>query len=189
MLTGRKACNTVGTSTDDGYEEHKFNFSVAAELTGLLEAAGAKVVSTRDSDDGVGPCINERAEVGNEAHADAAVSIHADGGPADGRGFHILRPVLIEGHTDEIVGPSKKLAKSLAASYADETGIPPSDYIGDKGDNPRDDMGGLNLSTVPVVMVECGNMRNDTDAKLLADKGFHDDIAKGIFEGISEFLG
>src|SRR5690606_29400792 len=132
VLTGKKPCNTVGTSTDDGYQEHEFNFSVAQRLTSLLEAAGATVVATRDSDDGVGPCVDERARIGNEADADAVVSIHADGGPASGRGFHVLRPVLIEGHTDAIVKPSKRLAEDVAASYEEATGIPASDYIGDE---------------------------------------------------------
>lgn len=188
VLTGSKPCNTVGTQTDDGYREHEFNFSVAGELIELLEAAGAKVVSTRDSDDGVGPCVDERAKIGNEAKADAAVSIHADGGPDDGRGFHILRPVKIKGHTDKIVEPSKELAAAIAATYAEATGIPASDYIGDEGINPRDDMGGLNLSKVPVVMLECGNMRNGEDAKLLSDEDFHGDIATGIFDGIVDHL-
>ncbi|WP_083787268.1 N-acetylmuramoyl-L-alanine amidase [Stackebrandtia nassauensis] len=188
VLTGKKPCNTVGTQTDDGYTEHEFNFSVAAQLVERLESAGAKVVTTRDDDDGVGPCIDERAEVGNKAHADVSVSIHADGGPDDGRGFHIMEPVLIKGHTDEIVKPSQRLAKRIAKTYADSTGIPPSDYIGDEGINPRDDMGGLNLSTVPVVMVECGNMRNSKDAKLLSDKDFHGDIAEGIADGIVDYL-
>ena len=47
---------------------------------------------TRSDNSGWGPCINERAAIGNRADADAAISIHADGGPADGRGFHVIYP-------------------------------------------------------------------------------------------------
>ena len=44
---------------------------------------------TRSTDTGVGPCVNTRAAIGNAAGADAAVSIHGDGGPVSGRGFDV----------------------------------------------------------------------------------------------------
>ena len=54
-----------------------------------VDDSGARVVLTRTSDTGWGPCITERAAIANRAHADAAISIHADGGPATGRGYHV----------------------------------------------------------------------------------------------------
>src|SRR6266478_5592816 len=86
----QKACDTTGTSTNDGYSEASYNFDVATRLARILRAAGARVVLTRTNNTGWGPCINERAAIGNRAHADAAISIHADGGPAGGRGFHVI---------------------------------------------------------------------------------------------------
>src|SRR4029077_21270840 len=83
----------AGAETDAGYTEAMFNWRVALYLTADLRAAGATVVLTRTSDTGVGPCVTERAAIGNEVHANAAVSIHADGGPPGGRGFAILEPV------------------------------------------------------------------------------------------------
>jgi N-acetylmuramoyl-L-alanine amidase len=44
---------------------------------------------TRDSDNGVGPCVDQRAALANAAKPDAIISIHADGGPASGHGFHV----------------------------------------------------------------------------------------------------
>lgn len=187
-VTGDKACDTTGTQTDDGYFEHEFTFDVATRLAADLAAAGATVITTRDSDDGVGPCVTERAAIGNDAHADAGVSIHADGGPPDGRGFHIMEPVLIADHTEDIVEPSHELAKSIAQSYQEDTRIPASDYIGDNGINPRNDMAGMNLSTIPKVMVECGNMRNSSDAKILKDEESRQAIADAIAAGITGFL-
>ena len=60
---------------------------------------------------GVGPCINRRAAIGNKAKADAAISIHADGGPPRGHGFHVIYPGLVRGYTEPIVSPSRKLAR------------------------------------------------------------------------------
>ena len=87
---GEKECDTTGTAAPDGYRETDFNWSVAERLRPLLVAAGATVVMTRANNTGVGPCITERAAIGNRAHSDAAISIHADGGPTDGSGFAIL---------------------------------------------------------------------------------------------------
>src|SRR5207302_638312 len=87
---GTKACDTTGTSTDDGYPEHAYTLDVATRAAALLRTAGASVVLTRTDDSGVGPCIDERAGIGNRAGAAVAVSIHADGGPAGGRGFHVI---------------------------------------------------------------------------------------------------
>ena len=183
---GEKPCDTTGTNTDDGYPEHRFNFDVAERLVELLEAEGATVLLTRDDDVGVGPCITERVAIANDVDADAAVSIHADGGPADGSGFHIMEPIALPGHDDEVVDNSHALAVALAEPMSEV--LPPSDYIGQEGLNPRDDMGGLNLTTVPKVMVECGNMRNDGDARLLADATFRQDIAAALATGLTRFL-
>ena len=86
----RKACDTTGTSTNDGISEAWYDFDVAVRLVRILRSEGARVVLTRKSNDGVGPCIDERAAIGNRAHADAAISIHADGGPPGGRGFDVI---------------------------------------------------------------------------------------------------
>ncbi|CAM3276352.1 N-acetylmuramoyl-L-alanine amidase [Stackebrandtia soli] len=188
VANGKKACDTTGTTTDDGYAEHAFNFDVATRLAESLREAGATVVTTRPDDSGVGPCITERTAVANDLEADVAISIHADGGPDDGRGFHIMEPVAISGHNEDVVAPSHELALDLADAIAAETDMPASDYIGDEGINPRSDMGGLNLTTVPKVMVECGNMRNHDDAALLSDPDFRQSLADALDVGIRQYL-
>ncbi|GLZ76054.1 hypothetical protein Afil01_08610 [Actinorhabdospora filicis] len=186
VITKKKPCDTTGTETDDGYAEHAFNWDVAARLRELLEAQGATVLMTRADDNGVGPCITDRTATTNKA--DVAVSIHADGGSKEGHGFHIMEPVLIKGHTDDIVQPSHELALAIRDAYQDGTGLSPANYIGDHGINPRDDMGGLNLSEVPKVMVECGNMRNKGDADKLTDPGWRQRAAQSLAAGITAFL-
>ena len=52
----------------------------------------------------------------------------------------------------------------------------------------RDDLGGLNLSTVPKVLIECGNMRNATDAALLVSPAWQQQAARAIAAGITTFL-
>ena len=86
----RETCDTTGTETDSGYTEAQFNFHVATYLRDDLQRDGARVVMTRTSNTGVGPCVNTRAQIINRAHANVAIDIHADGGPASGRGFTVL---------------------------------------------------------------------------------------------------
>jgi N-acetylmuramoyl-L-alanine amidase len=52
----------------------------------------------------------------------------------------------------------------------------------------RGDLGGLNLSTVPKVFIECGNMRNARDAASLTDPAWRQDAAEGIADGLTAFL-
>ena len=89
----------MGTQTASGYTESAYNMSVARKLKRVLKSKGADVRLTRKDNDGVGPCIDRRAKIGNRFDADAAVSIHADGGPPTGRGFHVIYPTRIEGLT------------------------------------------------------------------------------------------
>ena len=183
-----KECDTTGTTTAAGYPESRFNMSVARTLKRKLEARGAEVVLTRSNDNGVGPCINERARIGNRARSDAAISIHADGGPPGGRGFHVIYPTKIRGLTDDIYRDSLRLARRVRSSYERRTGMPRSDYTGSDGLDRRSDLGGLRLSNVPKVFIETGNMRNATDAGKLQSARFRNRIARGLREGLKRFL-
>jgi N-acetylmuramoyl-L-alanine amidase len=183
-----KECDTSGTATDAGYPETAHNWDVAVRTSQLLRAAGATVVMTRPDDDGWGPCITERAAIGNDTRADAAISIHADGGPDSGRGFHVLYPSPIVGYSEPIAEPSRRLAVLVRDAYGSRTGVPTSNYVGSAGLMARDDLGGLNLSTVPKVFIETGNMRNSTDASLLSDPAFRQVEAEGIAAGLASFV-
>jgi N-acetylmuramoyl-L-alanine amidase len=135
----------------------------------------------------VGPCVTERAAIGNQVHANAAISIHADGGPPGGRGFAILEPVA-DGRNDAIIGPSVSLGADLRSAFASGTGEPFSSYDGTDGIQPRDDLAGINLSTVPKVFIECANMRNATDAALVTSLRWQVTAARAIAAGLTAFL-
>ncbi|WP_245928609.1 N-acetylmuramoyl-L-alanine amidase [Murinocardiopsis flavida] len=183
-----KECDTVGASTNDGYPEHRFTWDFAKKLGKRLEAEGVKVVYTRTDDKGVGPCIDERAEIGNRAEADAAISIHADGSSADGSGFHVIAPGRIDGHTEDIVKPSRTLAEDVRDQFHELSGQPYSDYLGEDGIDVRTDLGGLNLSTVPKVFLEVGNMRNAEDAAKLTDPEWRVRAADATAAGVIRYL-
>jgi N-acetylmuramoyl-L-alanine amidase len=185
---GTKACDTTGTATADGYTEAAYNFDVATRLAALLRAAGTTVVLTRPDNAGVGPCVTQRAAIGNQAHAAVAISIHADGGPTGGRGFHVIQPAPIAGYNTAIVAASDRLALDVRRDYQAATGMPFSTYAGSSGLETRSDLGGLNLSTVPKVFIETGNMQNGTDAALLESPDYRQKVATGLFQAFADFL-
>lgn len=182
-----ETCDTTGTETVSGYTEAQFNFAVAGDLRADLVRQGAKVVMTRTSDSGVGPCVTNRAQIINNAHANVAIDIHADGGPSWGRGFTVLEPVP-DGPNNKVVAPSARFGAEIRAALLKDTPMPKSDYYGHDGLMQRSDLAGLNLTTVPKVLVECGNMPNATDAALLANPSFQRKLAFAFTIAIIQFL-
>lgn len=190
--TNRKECDTTGTATKDGYTEAEFTRDVSQRLRTLLEKQGATVQFTHDNDRAFGPCVDERARIGNKAGADAVISIHADGSSVGNRGFHVILPALVKAgaaDTSKIVGPSRELGERIAGRFVRATGSAPSNYVGDStGLDVRKDLGGLNLSTVPKVFIECGNMRDPQDAALLKNSAWRQQAAQGMADGIAGYL-
>jgi N-acetylmuramoyl-L-alanine amidase len=180
-------CDTTGTETDAGYTEAQFNFNVAEYLRTDLIKDGAAVVLTRHSNGGVGPCVTRRAEIINDAHANAAIDIHADGGPSWGRGFTVLEPVA-DGPNNKVIGASVRFGADIKSALLAGTRMPPSDYYSRGGVVFRDDLAGLNLTTVPKILIECGNMRNATDAAMLIQPAFQRALARAFTAAILKFL-
>lgn len=184
--TGHKACDTTGTSTSDGYPEYRFTMEVSRRLARILRARGARVVLTRAGSRGWGPCINRRAQIGNRAHADAAISIHGDGGPAGGRGFHVIRPARITPWTSDISASSLRLAVEVRTQLVRD-GFTPASYVGTAGIDVRGDLGGLNLSNVPKVFIELGNMRNSGDASRMKSPAWQQLAARSLAASLTRF--
>ncbi len=181
-----KACNTTGTATNAGYAEHAFNWDVAGRVRADLTAKGYHVILTRPDDTGVGPCVDVRARIGNEADAAAVVSIHADGSTVAGaHGFHVeySNPPV----NAEQGAPSVDLAETLRDTVR-SAGFPTANYLGHDGLFGRADLGGLNLSDRPTVLIECGNMRDANDAALLTSAGGRQRIANAIAAGIEAYV-
>ena len=82
---------------------------------------------TRNDDTGPAPCVDARAALANAQHPAAIVSIHGDGGPPSGHGFHVnysSPPV----YDEQAICGRATMRDALAAS-----GLTPSTYIGSDG--------------------------------------------------------
>ncbi len=185
---GYKPCNQVGTSTLSGYPEHAFTFDVALRVKASLEFYGASVHLTRTNDTGYGPCVDVRGKFGEKVGADLAVSIHGDGSTASHRGFFVMKPGLVAGYTDDIRAESAILATAMRGGLTDAK-LSIANYYATNGLITRTNLGTLNWSDVPIVMIELGNMKNATDAARMTTRQGRTQYANGIVLGIRRYLG
>ena len=182
---GTKQCNTSGTGTDDGYTEHVFTWAVVGLINDSLSQMGVHTALSRDNDSSAGPCVDQRAALANAMHPDAIVSIHADGGPSSGHGFHVnySSPPL----NDAQAGPALQLANTMRDALV-AAGFQPSTYIGSNGLYGRDDLAGLNLAQYPAVLVELGNMKNADEAARMESADGRAKYAAAVTQGITAYL-
>ena len=183
---GMKDCQTSGSSTPDGYQEHTFNWEVVLRIRSLLNQLGVRSALSRGNDNALGPCVDERASMANAIQPNAIVSIHADGGPPSGRGFHVnySAPPLNQAQA----GPAVQLAR-IMRDQLQASGIPPSNYVGQDGLYGRADLAGLNMAQYPAVLVELGNMKNPADDTLITTDEGRQKYAAAVVNGIAGFLG
>ena len=182
---GSKACNTSGTATNSGYPEHTANWEVALILQAELQEKGATVHLTKKDDHADKVCVDRRGQIPNEKHADAFLSIHANGSQSSApHGFFVMvsNPPLNSAQGE----PSRKLARAVSEGLRG-AGLTPSTIFG-ADPAPRSDLATLNFAKVPAVMVELGEMRNPQDAQRLSSPQGQQQYASGLAKGLISFL-
>lgn len=182
---GTKPCQTTGTEAITGLPEHTFNYQVSYRLYQVLTAAGAQVMMSRLDDTSVASCIDVRAQQANQWGADAIVSVHADGSAPGNRGFHVNYSSPPVNEVQRATGPA------YAATMRDalvSAGFTPATYIGTDGVYGRSDLAGLNLATVPAVLVEAGNLKDPSDAALLSSAAGQQRLAQALAAGVADFV-
>lgn len=182
---GNKICNTSGTATNSGYPEHTATWEVALILQAELQEKGATVHLTKKDDHADKVCVDRRGQIPNEKHADAFLSIHANGSQSSApHGFFVMvsNPPLNSAQGE----PSRKLARAVSEGLRG-AGLTPSTIFG-ADPAPRSDLATLNFAKVPAVMVELGEMRNPQDAQRLSSPQGQQQYASGLAKGIISFL-
>lgn len=192
---GTKPCQTTGATSPDGVAEHKVNWDITQLVKAGLESQGAKVVLSRKDDTGWGGCIDERANAANASNADLAVNIHADStaaGTDPGKsGFHIIVPELPipDATVNEVQsGPGRKAAEQMRDAFK-TAGFAPANYAGAQdGLQTRADIAAVNLTKVPDVFAELGNLSNPTDAAALSGQDGQLKYAIALVDGVIRYL-
>ncbi len=165
-------------------KESDLNLDIARDLKDYFEAAGIKVVMTRESSAGLYGILSKgfkmrdmekRKEIINSANADLMVSVHLNFCEyPERRGAQAFYRNGSE--------KSKRLAESIQEAFnADsETG---RDYEALKGDYYV-----LNESECPAALCECGFLSNEEDEKLLLTEEHRKKIAYSIYKGSLSYL-
>ena len=181
-----------GVVSESGLAEKSVTLEIARRAKAILEAGGLEVLLTRDDDRFVS--AEMRARVANEGKADVFVSVHANGWfDSDLSGFsvgvpkaHPRTPGLPSSiqqwgqRSEALTQDSEALAEMMAAHLKYSTdreshGIRTADWAP------------LTGTTMPAVLVECGFLTNDGEAKKLGEPEFQARVAKGVAEAVLQY--
>ncbi|MBB4137454.1 N-acetylmuramoyl-L-alanine amidase [Gordonia humi] len=192
---GTKDCQTTGATSVDGKAEHTINWEVSQLVKAALESKGARVVMSRKDDTGWGGCVDERAEAASRSGADVAVSLHADstsaGADAGKSGFHMIVPTLPlpDRAADAAQSDGGRKASNAMRDAFTKAGFSPANYAGVvNGIQTRSDISAVNLTRVPAVFIEMGNLSNPAESKSLGSPQGATKYAMAITDGITSYV-
>ncbi len=178
-----KAKVSSGTSgTASGVPEYQLTLEIGLKLRDELEDRGYRVIMARETNE-VDISNSERAEIANEAGADAFVRIHANGSGNSGQtGAMTICQTPGNVFNGDLYQKSRALADCILDSYVLSTGI---DY---EMVWETDSMSGINWSQVPVTILEMGYMSNREEDLKMQDPEMQEKMVDGIADGIDAYI-
>lgn len=163
-----------------GVTDANVGLTVGQKLRDMLEAQGAKVIMTRDTDIRVG--LNDRPAVANQAEADLFVSIHANSSTKsapNGIEIYYYAP-----STNANLYAQNYVRKELATQVSNSM----QSATGTKSVVKTANYAVLRENDRPSILVETGYLSNAAEEALLASDSYRQKLASGIFEGIKNYL-
>ena len=169
----------------NGAIEKDINLEIAKKLKVFLEAQDVEVIMTRDTDRGLYSenASNKKVEdmkkrlvIIESAAADIAVSIHQNSFPQES-----VRGAQVFYYKSSKEG--KKLSEILQARLI--AGVDSANKRLAKG---NDSYFLLTKTSIPLAIIECGFLSNETEAENLSDDYYQEKLAWAIHIGIMQYL-
>ncbi|MBO5342733.1 MAG: N-acetylmuramoyl-L-alanine amidase [Lachnospiraceae bacterium] len=171
---------TTGCVT--GLKEYELNLAVSLLLRDEWEARGYTVIMVRETHD-VNMSNSERAQVANEANADAFIRIHANGSEDSSvHGALTMCQTPSNPYNGYLYDQSRDLSECVLSGLVGNTGCKERSII------ETDTMSGINWCAVPATIVEMGFMSNPEEDALMATPEYQQKMAVGIANGIDAYF-
>jgi len=175
------AGGTTGTTT--GLKEYELTLEVSLKLQTELENRGYQVVMVRTTND-VNISNAERAEIANQAGANAFLRIHADGSDnTSASGAMTICQTAGNPYNGALYSASRALSDNVLSELSAATGCATRNVW------ETDSMSGINWCQVPVTIVELGFMTNPTEDALMASDDYQDKMVQGLANGLDKYFG